>query len=68
MDESRSNVIPFRRREEVPGQGQLPLMRVSAIAPRPLDEHRVAHRRRMLEFLLSQRKLQFNVQAVGYSK
>jgi hypothetical protein len=49
-----SNVIPFRRVERK-GQGILPLGgpsgRRRAADASSLDERRVAHRRRMLEFL-----------------
>lgn len=47
-------LLQFRRREEVAGQPRLPLGRVSQGALSPLDERRVAHRRRMLRFLAGQ--------------
>ena len=53
MDEPRSNILPFRRisPEE---QGQLPLGRPASRTRPPLDDRRVAHRRRMLEFMRGQ--------------
>lgn len=52
METSRSNVIPFRR-HDASGQARLPLAQNSRPRP-PLDERRIAHRQRMLEFLRGQ--------------
>lgn len=52
METSRSNVIPFRRHDAT-GQVRLPFSQTNRPRP-PLDERRIAHRRRMLEFLRGQ--------------
>ncbi len=52
MEQQKSNVLPFRR-VDASGQVKLPLGWVAGQA-RPLDERRIAHRRRMLEFLRGQ--------------
>ena len=52
MDTMPSNVIPFRR-PDITGQARLPFG-VPSRAVRPLDERRIAHRQRMLDFLRGQ--------------
>jgi hypothetical protein len=47
-------LLQFRRREESAGQSRLPLGRASQGPLPPLDEQRLAHRRRMLRFLAGQ--------------
>jgi hypothetical protein len=48
------------RRNETASQPKLPFGRVSQATPRPLDERRVEHRRRMLAFMRSQKSVGSN--------